>query len=361
MNNAIKELIYDFKYHQALEMINDEIDGNSLNLELLSYSVVCSYIVKELLSQEINSLSIFIKSDDFDISKNKKNTKSLAWMFNQLIDSIDEKGLILKEPIDEVLLQLENFKKSLPKSIDIDSYVNKFNGYLLKAKRDITADEVVQQQESKEKNPEKSLVFDDKLSPKLARLFKKIELCMELSNQGRIFESSLFYKDIQEKLKNFDPVLYFPEVFIPFYRNLSKHYVKMQNFIDNSQDTLEWHIAEQMYKSSPEALVSGGQIYQEDNFNNTHEMSNFIRENRSILPKLGVIDEEGFSRITLQTDNEKIEKEMPEEEQENRMETDDFSRHAESFAEDAEKDNEENNDYAEDEFEFDFDSDSEFG
>ncbi|RNC77860.1 hypothetical protein DA717_07905 [Piscirickettsiaceae bacterium NZ-RLO2] len=190
--------------------------------------------------------------------------------------------------------------------MSFDASFNKFKNYLLNAKRELDNQEVDKNEEKIEEQPKESISTGLKSSSKLSQLFKKIELCMELVNQNRLFEAALFYRDIQDKLTRFDPIEYFPEVFVPFYRNLSKSYAKIQKFIDTSQDTLEWHIAVQMYKSSPEALVSGGEIFSTDELNNTHDVTEFIRESRSILPTMGVINKKEYSRIANEENSGKL-------------------------------------------------------
>ncbi|MGJ3493306.1 type VI secretion system protein IglI family protein [Piscirickettsia salmonis] len=299
MNENIQKLIYDLKYADALELIEQELEQEEVKvcLDLLSYFCVCSYIAKGICVKQLEALATFVMSDSFDRNKVKKNTKTLVWVFDTINDYIHDNTLILHEPIDGVLSGLLTFKQALPTSINISVAINKFKSYLFNAKKELESRDAEKTEEVTEEKPRKSISPGIKASSKLLQLFKKIELCMELSNQSRLFEASLFYKDIQEEITNFDPIAYFPEVFIPFYRNLSKSYVKIQKFIDKSQDTLEWHLAEQMYKSSPEALVAGGEIYQIEELESTHEVSNFIREHQSILPNMGVIDDKSYSRI----------------------------------------------------------------
>ncbi|OAJ34486.1 type VI secretion system protein IglI family protein [Piscirickettsia salmonis] len=299
MNENIQKLIYDLKYADALELIEQELEQEEVKacLDLLSYFCVCSYIAKGICVKQLEALATFVMSDRFDSNKVKKNTKTLAWVFDTINDYIHDNTLILHEPIDGVLSGLLTFKQALSISIKIDVSFNKFKSYLLNAKRELDNQEVDKNEEKIEEQPKESISTGFRSSSKLSQLFKKIELCMELSNQSRLFEAALFYKDIQEEITNFDPIAYFPEVFIPFYRNLSKSYVKIQKFIDKSQDTLEWHLAEQMYKSSPEALVAGGEIYQVEELESTHEISNFIREHQSILPNMGVIDDKSYLRV----------------------------------------------------------------
>ncbi|ODN43960.1 type VI secretion system protein IglI family protein [Piscirickettsia litoralis] len=297
--DVIEKFIYDLKYQDALESLLKEFDQDEIeiSLDLLSYSCVCHYIVEGVLSGQLAALSAFTSSDGFDISKVKKITKTLAWVFDTINDHINENKLTLNEPVDDALLCLAAFKESLPDAINMDTQLNKLKSYLLKAK---SGPEVQNEEEAEqiiEEKPIESIKTGSHFSPKLDELFKKIELCMELSNQNRVFEAALFYCDIQEKISHFDPVVYFPEVFVPFFRNLSKSYVKIQKIIDSNQDTLEWHIAEQIYKASPEKLVSGGSLFESDELKSTNELTGFIREHGSLSPTTGVINKESYSRV----------------------------------------------------------------
>ncbi|ALA24740.1 hypothetical protein AVI51_01530 [Piscirickettsia salmonis] len=302
----IVKLIYEFKYQEALELIKNSFEEGESNLDLLAYSCVCGYIVEGTCLESLSALTEFIAGNEFEYKKVKKNTKTLTWIFDTINDNIHDNTLILHESIDDVSSGLLIFKKALPTSINIDVSFNKFKNYLLNAKRELDNQEVDKNEEKIEEQPKESISTGLRSSSKLSQLFKKIELCMELVNQNRLFEAALFYQDIQDKLTRFDPIEYFPEVFVPFYRNLSKSYAKMQKFIDTSQDTLEWHIAVQMYRSSPEALVSGGEIFSTDELNNTHDVTEFIRESRSILPTMGVINKKEYSRIANEENSERL-------------------------------------------------------
>ncbi|MGJ3500047.1 type VI secretion system protein IglI family protein, partial [Piscirickettsia salmonis] len=291
--------------------------------------------------------------------------KTLIWLFDTINEHVHDNKLTLSEPLDHVLSNLLAFKEALPASININVQLNKLKSYLMSAKKDKESKETQKTEDALEEEPKESISVGFKGSTKLLQLFKKIELCMELSNQNRQFEAALFYKDIQEELTNFDPITYFPEVFIPFYRNLSKSYVKIQSFIENSQDTLEWHIAEQMYKSSPEALVSGGEIYQAEELKNTHEVSDFIREHQSILPSMGVINDKSYSRISqaIIGDEEVEQEESAESTIEEQEASDDYSvvdndrRHIQIQKESGHQGNRDRLDEIADEHAFDFEFD----
>ncbi|ODN42566.1 type VI secretion system protein IglI family protein [Piscirickettsia litoralis] len=306
MNELITKHIYDLDYDLALGLIQAEVvNEGGVSLQMLSYLTVCQYVVEGCISANIVKLNDYIQGEDFNNSKTKKNERSLNWIFETINDHIADNGLVLCEDIEPILDSLAEFKKCSPESFNIRAGVNRLvktlNGEINRKLNTVNNEEKITDDKS-ETHDSHDGQYSVK-SSKLELLFQRIKLCMELCNQERIFEAALFYKNIQEEVKNFDPISYFPEVFIPFYQNLSKSYVKIHGFIDKHQETLEWHIAEQMYKASPEGLVSGGEVFQSDALVAMNEITDFVREHKSILPNAGVIEAGGFSKLNSDMDD----------------------------------------------------------
>ncbi|ODN41247.1 hypothetical protein [Piscirickettsia litoralis] len=115
MIEKIQKLIYNLKYRDALKLLKIffEQEGVELSLEILAYSCVCHYIEESTCIDQLDTLSTFVASDGFDDSKVKKNTKTLAWVFEAISDYISDNTLVLNEPIDDVLSHLLIFEKSI--------------------------------------------------------------------------------------------------------------------------------------------------------------------------------------------------------------------------------------------------------
>ncbi|MGJ3493298.1 hypothetical protein ACR9PT_01790 [Piscirickettsia salmonis] len=187
MNEDIPKLIYDLRYQDALELIMQELEQEEVEvtLDFLSYACVCAYIVKGVCLEQLDVLTAFVKSEGFDSNKVKKNTKTLIWLFDTINEHVHDNKLTLSEPLDHVLSNLLAFKEALPASININVQLNKLKSYLMSAKKDKESKETQKTEDALEEEPKESISVGFKGSTKLLQLFKKIELCMELSNQNR--------------------------------------------------------------------------------------------------------------------------------------------------------------------------------
>lgn len=79
------------------------------------------------------------------------------------------------------------------------------------------------------------------------KLVKKVAILKSLMHQKRLFEAAIVYQDLQSELTQFDPKKYFPGLFFPIYKTLATNAREIYEHIAMHSNSLQWHIAKQMY------------------------------------------------------------------------------------------------------------------
>ena len=92
------------------------------------------------------------------------------------------------------------------------------------------------------------------ISPNLEKLTQKLHLFEALIKENKFKKASLVASDIQQIIENFDPILFFPELFSSYLSILAKHIDTLTMEWDQKESP-QWNALNQLYQTDIEAFV----------------------------------------------------------------------------------------------------------
>ena len=89
----------------------------------------------------------------------------------------------------------------------------------------------------------------------LEELIKKMELFEKLIEKKEYVKASLVAKDLSFLIENFDPILYFPKLFINYFSLMAQHVsnLSQEGDLENSSQAI---FLEKLYKADREAFLN---------------------------------------------------------------------------------------------------------
>ncbi|MCP4176320.1 MAG: hypothetical protein GY756_00970 [bacterium] len=316
----ISSLINSFKYDEVLEKSEDLILHNIFDIRIIVYMLFCCLNATSTsnYSSEFSCFCNMLETDHEKLSPNKffnKHLKnSLIWLHKLLLTTLKykiQKRQIEEFAQDELLNTFYSYKKVLMDNFEIDSDgdIRKLIDTLVPFKKGLQKETINNTDDGKTEKDILKVDSDDgkaekesqkadsgktvgiKESSHWKELKKKIYIFRTLMEGKRYLEAAFFFADINNKIRNFDPRKYFPEEFFPLYEVMTKDFEKVLSIIDTKQNTLQWHIVEQMYNVDPEALVTGKEPYNTSIPDSFTEVSAYLKNTKMLFNRSGLIQE----------------------------------------------------------------------
>ncbi|MEY8872636.1 type VI secretion system protein IglI family protein [Francisella philomiragia] len=241
---------------------------------LLLLSFVCEILITQDLPKLINeSVDIFEKIDS---KQSIIPSGNLAGINRLILDNIYikfKKDLLSSdltiEIIEKVDLSFKKLTKLFGKWTKADylhekAYISSIS-LIQKAKKqalevenntDLDNDSLIDNTNKTVKCRDNSDSFIKQFaSVKWYQLIKKTQLLKKLLENGRNFESAIIYQDLEEILENFDPKEYFPGLFFDLFKDIAPKLTEIYRFTSLHNNSLQWHIAERLYKTDMDRFV----------------------------------------------------------------------------------------------------------
>jgi hypothetical protein len=95
-----------------------------------------------------------------------------------------------------------------------------------------------------------------RISPAFAHLLRKLEAFSTLVESGQYPKAAVVADDLRRTLKSFDPKVFFPDVFVPYFQALSSHIDEIAPCWEE-MGSPRWEALEQLYQVDLDAFVDG--------------------------------------------------------------------------------------------------------
>ncbi|WP_437762111.1 type VI secretion system protein IglI family protein [Sorangium sp. So ce281] len=95
-----------------------------------------------------------------------------------------------------------------------------------------------------------------RISPAFAHLLRKLEAFSLLVESGQYPKAAVVADDLRRTLKSFDPKVFFPDVFVPYFQALSSHIDEIAPCWEE-MGSPRWEALEQLYQVDLDAFVDG--------------------------------------------------------------------------------------------------------
>ncbi|MBK2125032.1 type VI secretion system protein IglI family protein [Fangia hongkongensis] len=259
---------------EAIKNYIDQTEALDVYILFIAFSVDLYTTSKkiEALEEKLNLYSAILHQhagmlspiDRFDATL-KNGIEAFAQMFELKVnEEIKSVGNFDAKALSEVAEKLLAYSANLG-GVEIDALKNVINMRKVLKKVEVIVDRMNVEAPEPEEEPKadkesahdaesiiadvekKHAWVDQFASAKWYKLVKKIAILQILIKEKRLFEAAIVYKDIQGELVKFDPKQYFPGLFFPLYKTLAPNARKMHEYIDMHSNSLQWHIAKQMY------------------------------------------------------------------------------------------------------------------
>ncbi|WP_159084676.1 type VI secretion system protein IglI family protein [Dongshaea marina] len=273
-------------YLKCLTSLNDKLSPSRDFSRAIKQGIITLLSMIELkISDLMRSCSFFEYSD-------------LAHSFSQLF----EYSASLSEPAVEYISSSQYI--SATKSLkSLSDWLVKLSD---KEKSEVSSDKVPEfnsenQKISNKKSVKNNNYIDNFASNKWYHLIKKVAMFQATLKDDRLFESSIIYNDIQSELTVFDPKEYFPGLFFPLFKSLAPHAKSIYRHIEQHSNTLEWHIASNLYRSDPNRFLRDlpkmvENNYSSDAFHEGDYINDAYRDERKLIDEsVSLIDNEQYS------------------------------------------------------------------
>ncbi|QSH42121.1 type VI secretion system protein IglI family protein [Lentisphaerota bacterium ZTH] len=296
--DEINSLVNDLKFAEANMAIEELGDAGLYDIRTLFY-LVYSRIHCDSLDNLVEHLEVACAVlEDREINQlqpqkhfEKHLDGSLTWFCNTLESNFKyrirerEFEYLDFEPIEKKFLHLGELLKD---------YLD-FNAASYTAKLKSLLGGLSEKEEEEEEDPEESAdhegrnnllqqyTFSGPASSKWQDLQNRISTFIQLVQDGRSLDAALFFKDIQEKINNFDPREYFPEVFYPMYDVMNNEFESILRVINYQQNSLQWHVAEQKYRIDS-AMLAENNNSQPAQFSDYLELEGYLRNKSAPQP-----------------------------------------------------------------------------
>ncbi|MEC9465885.1 MAG: type VI secretion system protein IglI family protein [Myxococcota bacterium] len=280
----------DFK--GAAELIEGLYRDKLYDIRLAIYHFY--YVFETERAQGLNSVAqvlIALFEDNWDVwgpdnKKEKVVSNALTWLFqncNDLIDYNDSKqdgGWVFSDAAksDSISEELLASLKALAKIIDAPTYERAAtllasltrridDAYLRRSKEEATMtipdDETKANSAGPQKVEPESLAQGPsenqitlRASTHLFELQQKLRAFEILVSKGEFQKAAVVSKDVVNLIENFDPRLYFPELFAGFFGSFNRAIEDIRPHLEH-RDDMTWQSLEQFYRVDLKGFVDG--------------------------------------------------------------------------------------------------------
>ena len=124
------------------------------------------------------------------------------------------------------------------------------------------------------------------------KLVKKVAILKSLMQQKRLFEAAIVYQDLQSELVRFDPKKYFPGLFFPLYKTLSTNAREIYEHIAMHSNSLQWHIAQQMYATDEMRFLKDLPLMAENSYTSEQFLEDGGHDENQTHENKGLLDDQ---------------------------------------------------------------------
>ncbi len=290
--NAVDEEIYDIRFEEVVSLVDQEQFEEASNLiqaiftegridiRLVMYYLYAQFITQGMVAlEEIFSTLMNILTDHWkNISpinqRDKYLEQSIIWFFSSIAKQlkrseklVKEKkpDIFLKQSVDaltpEVITQLSNSCHAMQAFLS-----QKFNDksliqYMLFIEKWLAAVKTPDQTEkptpplplqteTKDHTPQTSASPQEALtlSEPMQLLMRKLEAFEALIREEKFEKAALIADDLSLILKNFDPALFFPKLFTPYFALIARHIDDLSQEWEN-KGSLKWESLHKLYQT----------------------------------------------------------------------------------------------------------------
>ena len=306
----ISQAISSYDYDKATKLIKKSFNSQCNDIRIIVYKFFCDIINDHFKNLEKHIADLLEHIDQFAVNQlqpqktiQRQSENAFNWFTKILLKGINDciKQYNIEYPFreDNKLLEtnLDNFIEVLNDKFQFD---DKFTGVIEQIKNLVVLEEV-EEPKAQEATPagannaannatnaqgiagtvvganfmhlDPSLLNTENNSSKWLELQNNILIFSDLMKEHRYLEAAVFFKDINQKIINFDPREYFPDIFYQLYQAMTNNFDQVCNIIDNQQHSLEWLVTEQLFRINPEKLAQQGLPQQFSSENKFHELS----------------------------------------------------------------------------------------
>ena len=307
----ISQAITAYEYDKATKLINKAFDSKCNDIRIIVYKFFCDIINDHFKNLEKHMGALLEHIEPFAITQLKpqktikrQSENAFNWFTKILLKGINDciKQYNIEYPFREDNQLLEtNLDKFIETLNDKFQFDDKFTGVVEQIKGLVVLDEAAEPEDKKvdsnanqgtDQNDgattgmvganfmhlDPSLLNTENNSSKWLELQNNILIFNDLMKEQRYLEAAVFFKEINQKIINFDPREYFPDIFYQLYQAMTNNFDQVCHIIDNQQHSLEWLVTEQLFRINPEKLAQQGLPHQFSSENKFHELSTQMQE-----------------------------------------------------------------------------------
>ena len=310
--SEISSLISELEYDKAKKAIEDIWEDAKYDIRIYIYKLFCDVHDEKLANfdEYLHNLNSLLTDDGAklqpQINLKIHISNSLSWFFKTLkqailyINSETPEGYN-PERGEQVADELDNLQKILNDdfSLDFQAVTDEMKSLVFDAMERNKVDEPEKEASAEEDEDVSqegvkivSTAGAGPASDKWEAFRNKIETFEALMAEERFLEAAVFFQSINNDVINFDPREFFPDVFFPLYKAMTKNFDKVLNIINQNKDTLEWHVTEQMYKISSQSLAADKSLLKGQNEKAFIQLPDFLAAMKNAKPKEGLVSEQ---------------------------------------------------------------------
>lgn len=281
--DAAISFIEQSNYEEALPLIEQTFKEGNLDIRVIMHILHVNFLkdglnsfletipfIQEALTTHWDNLSPVTKREshasrsiEYFFSTIKKQVERSRELFSQ--KRIDTFHTQTASQSPEVLKKINTLLQSsidffshtwkLPSSIkDIQYIVSWLQSIKIAPPPEAPEDEKAPETKSQKLPPPEAKDNPLPFSPLMDELIKKINLFETLIQEKKLLKASFIGNDIQNILDNFDPALFFPQIFSKYFSLLAKH-IETLTIEWEQKGTPQWDALQKLYQTDVETFL----------------------------------------------------------------------------------------------------------